>query len=102
MHPEALPKTRKGRERRAQILEIAEREFATSGAHKVSLASIAAEGGITEQGVMHYFPTKEHLLISVLEEHEKNEVAVYGPIIDSADTPLNGWLAAVQHRLEHE
>ena len=68
-----LPKTRKGRARRDQILETATRYFAVQGYRNVSLAAIAEQVGITEQGAMHYFPTKEHLLTGVLEYRDARD-----------------------------
>ncbi|MET0769324.1 MAG: TetR/AcrR family transcriptional regulator [Solirubrobacteraceae bacterium] len=67
------PKTRKGLERREQILDAATRVFATQGTKSVSLASIASLVGITEQGVMHYFPTKVDVLVGVLERRDERD-----------------------------
>ena len=43
------------------------------GFRSVSLASLAPVVGITEQGVMHYFPTKVHLLLGVLERRDERD-----------------------------
>jgi AcrR family transcriptional regulator len=39
-----------------------------SGYRGASLASIAAAANLTQQGVLHYFPSKEDLLLALLEE----------------------------------
>lgn len=98
----AMPKTQKGRERRARILEVASREFAVLGARNVSLASIAQQVGITEQGAMHYFPTKEHLLLGVLEESDERDRVLYSRMVDEAPSALDALLAIVRHQVEHE
>src|SRR3954464_3557520 len=70
-HP--LPKTQKGRERREQILDAAMVAFAVQGSRSVSLASLAPAVGISEQGLMHYFPTKVHLLLGVLQRRDERD-----------------------------
>ena len=97
----ALPKTRKGQQRRAELLEAAAKAFAVQGYRKVSLASLAAEVGITEQGAMHYFPTKEHLLVGVLDAYDLADEEGYRQATESASTLVDGLLAAMRHRLEH-
>jgi len=47
------------------ILAAAYQRFATDGYEATSLASIARDAGLTEAGVLHYFPSKSHLLIAV-------------------------------------
>lgn len=49
----------------ALILEVAQRLFAERGYHETTLRAVAAEAGVTDAGVMHYFPTKAHLLAGV-------------------------------------
>jgi AcrR family transcriptional regulator len=70
---QSLPVSNKGRRRREQILTAAMEAFAVHGSRSVSLASIAQTVGITEQGVMHYFPTKVHLLLGVLERRDERD-----------------------------
>jgi len=101
VRPLALPKTPKGQRRRAELLEAAARAFAVQGYRKVSLASLAAEVGITEQGAMHYFPTKEHLLVGVLDAYDLADEEGYRQATGSAETLIGGLLAAMRHRLEH-
>jgi AcrR family transcriptional regulator len=56
-----------GERRREQVLQAAMEAFATRGYRGASLASIAAEVGISQPGLLHHFPSKEHLLVGVLE-----------------------------------
>jgi len=83
------------------LLEAAARAFSVQGYRKVSLASLAAEVGITEQGAMHYFPTKEHLLVGVLDAYDLADEEGYRQATGSAETLIGGLLAAMRHRLEH-
>lgn len=56
-----------GRARREQILDIATERFAQSGYSGTSLAVIAQDVGLTTPGLMHHFPSKQHLLLAVAE-----------------------------------
>ncbi len=62
--------TTKGRARREQLLEAALTAFAARGYRGASLASIAGDVRISQPGLLHHFPSKEHLLVRVLEYHE--------------------------------
>lgn len=72
------------------MLEAAARAFSVQGYRKVSLASLAAEVGITEQGAMHYFPTKEHLLVGVLDAYDLADEEGYRQATGSAETLIGG------------
>lgn len=56
-----------GDERRQRILDTAVGHFARGGFHASSLARIAKDAGITQGGLLHHFPSKEDLLLHVLE-----------------------------------
>jgi AcrR family transcriptional regulator len=62
--------TPQGRARREQLLQAALTAFAARGYRGASLASIASDVQISQPGLLHHFPTKEHLLVRVLEYHE--------------------------------
>jgi AcrR family transcriptional regulator len=68
----------KGRERREAILRAANEVFAAQGFHGASLSSIATRVGLSEPGLLHHFPSKEHLLLELLElrhDHDAERVA---------------------------
>jgi len=46
---------------RQRLLDIAEQLFAERGFYGVSIAAIASEVGLTKQGLLHYFNSKEKL-----------------------------------------
>ncbi|MEK2475743.1 MULTISPECIES: TetR/AcrR family transcriptional regulator [Streptomyces] len=62
-------------ERRAVILEAAMELIAERGYRRTSLAAVAARAGLTQQGLLHHFPTKELLLIGVLEARDRWDAA---------------------------
>ncbi|QEU94582.1 TetR/AcrR family transcriptional regulator [Streptomyces kanamyceticus] len=58
-------------ERRAEILRAALEVIAERGYRGASLAAVAERVGLTQQGLLHYFPTKEALLVAVLEARDQ-------------------------------
>ncbi len=56
-----------GRERRERILAVASQRFFESGYSQTSLAEVARAVGITTPGLTHHFPTKQHLLLAIVE-----------------------------------
>jgi len=61
----------KGRAKRAEVIQATIVSIAESGFHGASLRDIAARAGITHAGLLHYFPTKAHLLRAVLEHRDE-------------------------------
>jgi AcrR family transcriptional regulator len=62
-------------ERRAEILAAAQDVFAERGYRGASLAAVAERVGLTQQGVLHYFPSKDTLLIEVLRRRDEMDMA---------------------------
>ena len=58
-------------ERRADILRAALEVIAERGYRGASLGSVAERVGLTQQGLLHDFPTKDALLVAVLEERDR-------------------------------
>jgi AcrR family transcriptional regulator len=63
-----------GREQRERILRAALRLFTAQGFRGASLDAVAAEVGISRQGVLHYFPSKTHLLLGVLDLRDETSI----------------------------
>jgi AcrR family transcriptional regulator len=61
----------KGRARRQQILDEAMTLFGEVGYRSASLRELAARVGISHPGLLHYFATKEALLLAVLERRDE-------------------------------
>ncbi|MFI5660579.1 TetR/AcrR family transcriptional regulator [Streptomyces sp. NPDC051684] len=64
-------RTARSQERRAEILRAALDVIAERGYRGASLAAVAERVGLTQQGLLHHFPTKEALLVAVLEERDQ-------------------------------
>ena len=58
-------------ERRAEIVRAALEVIAERGYRGASLAAVAERVGLTQQGLLHHFPTKEALLVAVLKERDQ-------------------------------
>ena len=56
----------KTRARRQEIVDAAVEVFATVGYNKGSLREVADRVGMSQAGLLHHFPSKEHLLEAVL------------------------------------
>lgn len=61
----------KGLAKRESILDAALTVFGQSGFHGASLREIARQCGVSHQSLMHYFPTKDALLLAVLRRRDE-------------------------------
>ena len=68
---DAMNARTRSEERRAEIVRAALEVIAERGYRGASLAAVAERVGLTQQGLLHHFPTKDALLVAVLEERDK-------------------------------
>ncbi|THV31388.1 TetR/AcrR family transcriptional regulator [Glycomyces paridis] len=61
----------RGQARREEIVRAAIEVIAERGYRGASLSAVAEKVGLTQQGLLHYFPSKEDLLIGVLLLRER-------------------------------
>lgn len=61
----------KGRAKRREILDRAMSMFGEAGYRGTSLRDVAAGCGLSHPGLLHHFPTKESLLLAVLEHRDE-------------------------------
>jgi AcrR family transcriptional regulator len=61
----------KGRAKRSEILDQAMALFGEAGYRGTSLREIAARCGLSHPGLLHHFPTKQALLLAVLEHRDE-------------------------------
>jgi len=54
--------------KRSVILEAAARRVAQSGAAHLTIDAVAKEAGISKGGLLYHFPSKEALLVGMLEQ----------------------------------
>jgi AcrR family transcriptional regulator len=64
-------RTTRSEERRAEIVRAALEVIAERGYRGASLAAVAERVGLTQQGLLHHFPTKDALLVAVLEQRDQ-------------------------------
>jgi len=86
------------RQRKEQVIHEAIRFFGQYGYHGARLADIAKAAGVTEPGLLHHFPSKEHLLMEVLAERDRLDRDRYSP---SSHETLGGPLKSLQELVEH-
>ncbi len=66
----------RGSARRALIIETATRLVSRNGSRGTTLAQIAAESGVSQPGLIYYFPSKEELLNAALDARDAIEEQV--------------------------
>lgn len=78
---------------RERVLRSALSAIAANGYRGSTLAAVAADAGLTTAGLLHHFPSKEHLLVAVLAERDR---------LDAVQFQLSGFrgLAALGRLVE--
>jgi AcrR family transcriptional regulator len=82
----------KGRERREEILRAAMELFGARGYRGTTIAQVAERAGLTDAGLLHHFPSKEHLLIAVLQHREARDIERMRSARRASTTPLEALL----------
>lgn len=70
-----------GRARRQEILRTAADHFGAYGFTGLTVRDIAAACGISRAGLLHHFPSKEDLLLAVLEERDDADRLRFEPYV---------------------
>ncbi|MEU7042579.1 TetR/AcrR family transcriptional regulator [Streptomyces varsoviensis] len=83
----------RGEERRAEILRATLEVIAERGYRGATLGAVAERVGLTQQGLLHHFPTKEALLLAVLADRDRWDTGA-GPSGGAGGWPL-GLLASL-------
>lgn len=93
------PTTRRmqAQERRRQILDAALSLFARHGYSGTTTKAIAAEAGITEGLIFHYFGGKAELLVEVAEQRSALLVAVRTLLAEAEGTPAAATMPRIAH-----
>jgi AcrR family transcriptional regulator len=85
-------------QRKEQVIHAAIRFFGQYGFHGARLADIAKAAGVTEPGLLHHFPSKEHLFMEVLTERDRLDRERFDPAIHGqVGDPLNSLQELVGH-----
>jgi AcrR family transcriptional regulator len=86
--------------RRAQILDVAAREFARYGFANTQVQTIATHVGVGNGTVFRYFETKEKLFLATVERGLKELTVVMDRVLDLPLDPLVKLVAAIRAYLE--
>ncbi|MDQ4503466.1 TetR/AcrR family transcriptional regulator [Sinomonas sp. ASV322] len=70
------PKGADSAARREEILATAARVFSEEGYRGTPMSAIARASGLSQTGLLHYFPTKEDLLEAVMERRDELDSAL--------------------------
>ncbi|WP_297081411.1 TetR/AcrR family transcriptional regulator [uncultured Demequina sp.] len=88
---------RRGRDTRAHIISAAMEQFCESGYRASSLRDIAARADITHPGVLYHFPTKEALLMAVLQRRDEQGRETRPVVGEMGRAALASMAAAAAH-----
>src|SRR4051812_37987407 len=82
---------------RERLLRAAMDAFSAQGFRGASLDKVADAVGITRQGVLHYFPSKVHLLIGVLDLRHEDDEALVTRLVERHEGFADTLLALARH-----
>ena len=85
-------------DRRAEIIDAAERCFARSGFHRASMQEICAEAGMSPGNLYRYFPSKETLIAGISERNRADAVASFA-LVDQSPEFFEGLAGLARHHL---
>lgn len=83
----------------ADIVAIAVRVFAENGYEGASIATVAAQAGLSKQNLMYYFPTKQALYQRVLDDVLDDWLARMDLLADPNGEPADMLRAYIQAKL---
>lgn len=70
--------------RRAQVLDETIRIIGQRGYHGFTVQELAKRCGLSNAGLLYYFPSKDELLVAALQELERRETEAIQPISEHA------------------
>lgn len=94
--PEKPRGYKRGRVKRAEILDAALQLFGDVGYNAASLRDIAQRVGITHPGLLHHFPTKKALLSAVLARRDELDVAEHDAAMEAGLDWVDAMVALVE------
>lgn len=77
---------RSGQASREQLLEVAAQLFARKGLHRVTLAEIAGEAGMSGPAIYNHFKSKDALFCEVVCLMYDEETAAFAEVLDPLDS----------------
>lgn len=95
----ALPNlSQKQLDRRAEILDAAERCFARSGFHQTSMNEICAEAEMSAGNLYRYFPSKEAIIAGITERNRADAAESF-KAVETAPSFYEGLQQLARHHL---
>ncbi|MGB4136607.1 MAG: helix-turn-helix domain-containing protein, partial [Microbacterium sp.] len=85
-------KLSKGERTKTRILEAALEVFSEQGFSQTSVRDIATRADITHVGLMHHFPSKDDMLVRILEFREKQDEEDAARFADLGIDRLFAWI----------
>jgi AcrR family transcriptional regulator len=85
--------------RQQELIEVASRLFAVRGYHSVGINDISGELGLTGPAFYRHYPSKEALLVAVLEDAITSHLEEVGDLAASVRDPRESLEAIVRHHL---
>jgi TetR/AcrR family transcriptional repressor of uid operon len=79
------PNLQRQSDRRAEILDAAERCFARAGFHRASMQDICTEAGMSPGNLYRYFASKEALIAGICERNRADAVDSFNHVQDAPD-----------------
>ena len=91
-------KAQRQSDRRAEILDAAERCFARAGFHRASMQDICGEAEMSPGNLYRYFPSKDALIAGICERNRAEAVESFS-LVDSAPDFFEGLAGLARHHL---
>lgn len=82
------PLSNRARQKRAQILAAARDLFIKDGFHRTSMDAVTDAAGVSKQTVYAYFPSKQSLLLSVLQDLLEDTVGNHTGLEPTPGSPI--------------
>jgi AcrR family transcriptional regulator len=86
--------------RQREFIAAAARLFSARGYHSVGINDISAELGLSGPAIYRHYPSKEALLVAVLDEAITSHLAEVRDIVSSDSTPRETLDAIVDHHIK--
>ena len=87
--------------RQKQFTEAAARLFASRGYHSVGINDISAELGLSGPAIYRHYPSKEALLVAVLDASITTHLEEVRDIVSSHSDPLETLRAIIDHHIQY-
>jgi AcrR family transcriptional regulator len=99
-----MVRTRETSQARQRILETADRLFYQEGVRAVGIDRIIAEAGVAKMSLYKHFPSKDDLILAVLQYREQSVLKFFRGAMDRhskrAKNPLRAFFAALKEWFE--